>query len=836
MVFSAVTAVDHDRLLKPSFGINFKPIGELQPTTNYYYVTLEVPLPSELLGVLANFKTRTLNCNTENSDDYMQQVCSDFQPVFLEFQTRAEQLKDELIETIKSITSIHPEDPDRHKRALPLMLLGGFFSGTFKLLTSILQYKRTDSLKKSIRVLADDHYRLKNEFIDLSRDFLSITKLHSDVILRLSLSINNTNNKINSLVQTIQLKFSSILHKYNDLERKVRVIPVISQLTSQLFLYLGKTLSTFNQLLTYSRNILRSITEMMDGSIPTSLISPDKLASVLSHAADVLYRSNTDYVLIFDKLEQYYRLKNTGFTVCNDKLIINLALPIKPEYQSAMKLYKIETTYVPTETTEVRKTKSYTRIVLKPQYIAVFENNFVELSDSTLRSCTNYESTYLCEQTILQIHKSQMTCPVAILWEADMDSIKALCEFEYFHELSPTPEVFDAGDRLLLAHLSRPWQLMCEGSSVPVRHKGSDYAILMKNNLCNCQLSSSSDFIEAQLGACDSESHKFMLNFTLNGAMATYFKNIDGFHNLEMDIYKLYDISPNVSLPDLDIIHNKDFDVADTNTDIPVNLNQLAKVVQHKRTLYLSSEDKIGSELKFENWFSSSNKAIGITFISSILGLVAMILTIYVCVKSHRFATIAGALINVPGTNALPLEVNTNDVVCTDNTLGTRILVHLCITITLFLIFQIIKQNYRNLFIMKVMLPTSNIQTKRECTVLIELFTNNDYLRVYLCSVKASIADLKITQAPILNDITIEKHCLYNIVHFNWRFRVSLYHKDNILELPNIAYVSLFHKGKLEHVTKQDYIVRILIGDDIYHEVFKFSCAVNNLNERLNQI
>ncbi len=833
MVMLAVAAMDHEKLLKPSFGINFRPIGELQPTTNYYYVTLEVPLPTRLMKVIEDFQTRALDCNIDETDDYTKHVCSDFQPVFLELQLRAEQLKAELTETITSIRSIHPKTKQTNKRALPLMILGGFFTGGFRLLSSILQYKRTNSLKKSLKVLADDHYRLKDQFIDFSKDLTSISKLHSEAISKMAEKVNRTNKRIDSLVKSVQIQFSLVSEKYSDLERKARAITILSQLTSQLFLYSDRTITSFNQLLSYSKNILRSITEMMDGSIPTSLISPDKLAKILNHATDILYKSNTDYVLTFDSLEQYYRLKNTGFTINNENLIINLALPIRPEYQRAMKLYKIETTYVPTDTTDKRQSRSYTKLILKPEYIAVFENNFVELTDNTLRFCTSYESTYLCEQTILQIHKSQMTCPVAILWEADIESIKALCEFEYFHELSPTPEILDAGDRLLLAHLSRPWQLMCDGSSVPVRHEGSDYAILMKNNLCNCQLSSDSDFIEAQLGACDSESHKFTLNYTFNGAMATYFRHIEGFHTLNIDVHKLYNTIPNISLPNLNVIHKHELDVAETDAEIPVKLQQLADIVEHKRALYLSSEDKIESELKFENWFSSSNKAIGVMFICSILGSFAMIITIYVCIKSHKFATLVGAFINAPVAQGLTLDVNSNDVMCTDNTLLTRIFVHLCITITLFLLFQLIKEQYKQSFVMKVLVPTSETKTKRECTMLIELIANNEYLKVYLCSIKAALADLKVVNAPVMNEINVESYCLYSIIKLNWHLKLSVFHKDNILELPDIAYIPLYHKRKLARIIKGTCAIRILIGDDVYHELFQFSHVATNVKGML---
>ncbi len=57
--------------------------------------------------------------------------------------------------------------------------------------------------------------------------------------------------------------------------------------------------------------------------------------------------SYPNYIFALDKLEYYYKLDNIGFTISQDRLIINLAIPIKLATHEPPVLYRIEIVYVP---------------------------------------------------------------------------------------------------------------------------------------------------------------------------------------------------------------------------------------------------------------------------------------------------------------------------------------------------------------------------------------------------------------------------------------------------------------------------------------------------------
>ncbi len=71
--------------------------------------------------------------------------------------------------------------------------------------------------------------------------------------------------------------------------------------------------------------------------------------------------------------------------------------------------------------------------------------------------------------------------------------------------------------------------------------------------------------------------------------------------------------------------------------------------------VYLTEEDKPEFESRFHNWFSSKIE-IAITFLFSILGTLALIVTVIGCIRNHKLGSLVGAFPSVPQTEARPLD------------------------------------------------------------------------------------------------------------------------------------------------------------------------------------
>ncbi len=122
-------------------------IGGLQPTSDFYYVNIEIELPNKILGYLPEPSIRSLTCPTE-IDEYTKDICADFVLVIENFSHRIRILHNRLMNKLTSISEAMPGHAHRRqKRAIP-WLLARFFTASFKAINNILQYKRISNIEK----------------------------------------------------------------------------------------------------------------------------------------------------------------------------------------------------------------------------------------------------------------------------------------------------------------------------------------------------------------------------------------------------------------------------------------------------------------------------------------------------------------------------------------------------------------------------------------------------------------------------------------------------------------------------------------------------------------
>ncbi len=121
--------------LKPDFGVNYREIGNLQPSSDYFYITINFDLPLRQSEKVLNSTIDKLDCPLD-MEIFTNVICTDFIPVFENFKKRAHHLKFKLEKNIKSIgTLTHTkENINRHKRFPIIMTLSGFFTAGFKVI------------------------------------------------------------------------------------------------------------------------------------------------------------------------------------------------------------------------------------------------------------------------------------------------------------------------------------------------------------------------------------------------------------------------------------------------------------------------------------------------------------------------------------------------------------------------------------------------------------------------------------------------------------------------------------------------------------------------------
>ncbi len=216
----------------------------------------------------------------------------------------------------------------------------------------------------------------------------SITKHNDKAIQNNTREIVKLRKGLIQLIDHLQIQLGHINYTMRVLERRTRAIKLVSLFTSKLFTHLGTTINLYEDQISLTDMFLESITTLMQGEIPHKLIEPTRLLDILEHAEKVLYSIHPDYELSFHNLDSYYRLSNVGFTIVNNSLIIQLALPIRQKVQKLMDIFKIERVFVTWNVSESDKSKNHQYTLIDPQanYLCVEGNNFIQLTSDQFTS------------------------------------------------------------------------------------------------------------------------------------------------------------------------------------------------------------------------------------------------------------------------------------------------------------------------------------------------------------------------------------------------------------------------------------------------------------------
>jgi hypothetical protein len=177
---------------------------------------------------------------------------------------------------------------------------------------------------------------------------------------------------------------------------------------------------------------------------------------------------------------------------------------------------------------------------------------------------------------LLYLNNNKPSCLSDIYYNKPLADIVEHCEFTFFTHLNPNPALIDTGEVLLLANIKRPWILNCAQRRVPIRHEGSDYAILEKTELCGCSLTADNTYIPAHSTGCGSELDSIKPRYVINSALAGIFR--DMFRNTTLpDTAKTYHRSeiPKIHPPDITIKgFGESKDLLDEGTAVSTNMRK----------------------------------------------------------------------------------------------------------------------------------------------------------------------------------------------------------------------------------------------------------------------
>ena len=281
----------------------------------------------------------------------------------------------------------------------------------------------------------------------------------------------------------------------------------------------------------------------------------------------------------------------------NDREHIFIQIPIffVAANQRSMELFRIHTVPVPLDIDTYQGTESkYTTLDLQYKYLATNGQEYMDVTDSALESCSTYHMDHLCENLHVTTDVKELNCAIAIYMDSVETSshsakhiqniIKTKCRFIYHEVLHPTPTTLQTQDEILFANFpSENWQLICdEITDRPSFMKGALYTIINLQDLCTCGiLTQEGRFLYESMRSCDSPDTKVDLHFTYNRALVNYDAHITAQDS------KIYAIKPYpFQAPDLQYYEHMPYMTSNGTLHIrikrhaPTNTHQQAIAVQ----------------------------------------------------------------------------------------------------------------------------------------------------------------------------------------------------------------------------------------------------------------
>ena len=156
-----------------------------------------------------------------------------------------------------------------------------------------------------------------------------------------------------------------------------------------------------------------------------------------------------------------YNLPFSTFGFKDNTLIIHISFYIKPINQESLYMYDIKTIPVPYHMREelMDETESkytYTKIKPSTEILEMRRSSQITLNYNQHVHCFQYNIMFFCEQMFLTKLGNEHTCESAIYTYQDTKLIQQKCSIEYHPNLNPEPELFNAGNYLLLGNFALP--------------------------------------------------------------------------------------------------------------------------------------------------------------------------------------------------------------------------------------------------------------------------------------------------------------------------------------------------------------------------------------------
>ena len=397
-------------------------------------------------------------------------------------------------------------------------------------------------------------------------------------------------------------------------------------------------------------HFLTGLDALGTGRLTFQVLDPDELDRFLSAIRRQLREERSPFELAFNHIYQFYAEPMVMFTNTHDQLLVNVPILLRLATQKPLNLYSIDMVPMPFDTEMLDgNNNEYTFINNSYPYMALNEHNYIPLTETQLRMCDKMGSTYYCQNSYVLRQRTQHTCESAIYYKMDAKMITKHCQAKFAANVEFTPKVLDAGETMVLFNLPRPWILLCSQEKQPTEIEFATYKVVDRKEFCECSLTAGSFQLDETLVKCTPEINseadgRFKSYFAINKIIFDYLqaeKDVQLDSTVVQALSRLLDVKPEYDWMPLNWYVNPDLPDNVINQKPSSVIADLMGVMEHIITE--GEEEAYQSEIQYRNTQSEFKRFIRsaegwrkLEFVSSILGMLALVALIVIAIFRSR--------------------------------------------------------------------------------------------------------------------------------------------------------------------------------------------------------
>ena len=231
----------------------------------------------------------------------------------------------------------------------------------------------------------------------------------------------------------------------------------------------------------------------------------------------------------------------------------------------------------------------------------------------------------------------------------DVETITKHCQAKFASNVEFPPKVLDAGETMVLFNLPRPWILLCGLEKRPTEIEIATYKVVDRKEFCKCSLTVGSFQLDETLVKCTPEitseaDGQFQLYFAINKIIFDY---LQAERNVQLDstvvqaLGRLLDVKLEYDWTPLNWYVNHDLPDNVINQQPSSVIADLMGVMEHiitegQEEAYQSEIQYRNAQNEFKGFLKNAEGWRKFEFVSSILGLIALVALIIIAIFRSR--------------------------------------------------------------------------------------------------------------------------------------------------------------------------------------------------------